>query len=124
MKNIVNVFLISLCTISTTSYSQSPTKEQTIDFLKSYYEVKGNMSCREASYPNRISNSFKLISIKNLRNCEFEIKWEWDYNYYNAEKNLKDYSYSRYTMIIDFSKIEEMQYSIDEKRGNCRLYYI
>jgi hypothetical protein len=120
----VTYFLcITLCIFSTTAYSQSPTKEQTIDFLKSYYENKGNMICTDESYPRRTSNSFKLISIKELGSCEYEIKWEWDYNYYNANENLKDYSYSRYTTIINFSKIEELSF-FSSKRGDCKLYYI
>jgi hypothetical protein len=114
---------IILCIISTTAYSQSPTKEQTIDFLKSYYEGKGKMSCEELSYPHQTSNSFKLISIKDLGNCEYEIKWEWDYNYYYAKDHSKDYSYRRLTTIVNFSKIEELGY-FTSKRGDCNLYYI
>lgn len=123
MKNIVNVFLISLCIISTTTYSQSPTKEQTIDFLESYFENKGKMTCIQERYPESVSNSFKLISIKELENYEFEVKYEWGYDFRKHDEDLKDSYVNNYTIKINLNKVEAVNYFYT-KKGDCRLYYV
>lgn len=116
-------FLFIVFFFTTYSFSQSPTKEQTIDFLKSYYDNKGKMSCEDLNYPTATSNSFKVLSINEIGNCEYKIIWEWDYNYKNVNENLKDFSYKKYTVVINFNKVEELRYS-KTKRGDCNLYYI
>ncbi len=107
----------------TTTYSQSPTKEQTNDFLKSYYENKGEMICSDDRYPESVSNSFKLTSIKDLGNCEYEVKYEWRYDFRKPSENLRDSYIHNYTIRINLSKVEEANYFYT-KKGDCRLYYI
>ena len=115
--------LLLLNAFYTTAYSQSPTKEQTIEFLKSYYENKGEMICSDDRYPESVSNSFKLTSIKDLGNCEYEVKYEWEYDFRKYDENLRQSYIHYYTVRINLSKVEAANYFYT-KKGDCRLYYI
>lgn len=119
----IKTFLYIVFFFTTYSFSQSPTKEQTIDFLKSYYDNKGKMTCEDLNYPRATSNSFKVLSINEIGNCEYKIIWEWDYNYKNVTENLKDFSYKKYTVVINFNKVEGLRYS-KTQRADCNLYYV
>jgi hypothetical protein len=122
----VKTFFLALLFLNafyTTAYSQSPTKEQTIDFLKSYYKNKGKMIFSEGEFTHKeTSNSYTVISIKELTTCEYEIVWEWEYNYRNSRSNIKDHSLARYTAIINFSKVEEITFLLHKPRGSNTLF--
>ncbi len=110
-KKFIYLLLLSpLYFLAITAYSQSPTKEQTIDFLNNYYKANtNNIFCVEHKNSKTSSTSFRVNSINKLDSCEYELSWNYDYKVLeNGESFTRE---SFYKTKINFKKVENYSFT-------------
>lgn len=124
MKFFLLIIIILITNSSAMGQAKGPTKEQTVQFIKDYYEGK-SFSCTEwaGSAENRSTNDAITVDFNYSSNIMI-IQWKYKFSFRSHDTKDKgawdhDDFYKR-AATIDFNKVEEITLQSDEL-GNCKL---
>ena len=121
MKKLITICLLIAATFYVNAQTNSPTKEQTINFIKGYYEEK-SFTC-ELSWTNN-DRSFNVDDnfVIEFDNSTITISWRHTYTYINdKETDLSHDKVSLNKAKINLSKIELISFS-GFTRKNCTAW--
>jgi hypothetical protein len=120
MKKLITICLLIAATCSVKA-QQKPTKEQTINFIKGYYEEKSftcELSRTNDSRAFNVDDNFLI----EFDNSTMTISWRHTYTYiHDKETDLSHDKVSQNKAKINLSKIELISFS-GFTRGNCTAW--
>ncbi len=115
MKKLITICLIMATVFTVNAQDGKPTKEQTVEFIKSYFKDKTimidefeNDSYESREYQNVIIDFDYSTSI-------MIIQYGYEYNYRNAKLNLSDNQIYYYKYVFNLANIESIDYSFTGK---------
>lgn len=109
--------------LSVQAQTSKPTKEETIRFIKDYYEDK-SFTCleRELSTVQTKTSDKVAVDFNSVTNI-MTLSWVYTFRFTNSNDHSDDQDQvTQYKLTIDFSKVEAVSLT-DVKGGNCVLSY-
>lgn len=112
---LATTILILICSVSfLRAQDGKPTKEQTVNFIKRYFEEEFYFNCIKNKMPYTLDN-YQIAF--NAEANQFTISY-LSTQYYDG----KVYGKTKYTFTMDLSKIESVKYRATAEYG-CEIYF-
>ena len=115
MKKLLTICLIMASLFTVNAQDGKPTKEQTVEFIKSYFKDK---TMKTDKFENDRYTSWEYRNV--IINFDYStsimiIQYEFEYNYDNVKQNLKDKRINYYKYVCNIANIESINYSFTGK---------
>lgn len=115
--------LLLLLLTTTAAFAQKPTREQTVQFIKSYFE-EGFSPCMQNENGDFITRRIDRPSVSfDAQSCLLTFEYEFYYKYSNPSANLYDNNISHEKYVADLSKVESVSLTITPF-GDCQFVYL